>query len=153
MFLWSRFSLDSDSECTFMSLCPFACIGPPFYALCTEAENGVFFLWCLTASWWQHTIRYWHLDQVWSSLYPNSATFREPGTFVIGWDFPICHPDDVGSKMSQLNLIEGSLNSKLPTIWRVEKEMKSRWDEVKSRERRCNSRESQKKEDSRRAKC
>ena len=35
--------------------------------------------------------------------------------------------------------IEGSLNSKLPTIWRVEKQMKSRWDEVKSEERRCNS--------------
>ena len=36
-------------------------------------------------------------------------------------------------------LIEGSFNSKLPTIWRVEKQMKSRWDEVKSEERRCNS--------------
>ena len=36
-------------------------------------------------------------------------------------------------------MIEGSLNSKLPTIWRVEKQMKSRWDEVKSEERRCNS--------------
>ena len=31
--------------------------------------------------------------------------------------------------------IEGSLNSKLPTIWRVEKQI----DEVKSEERRCNS--------------
>ena len=36
-------------------------------------------------------------------------------------------------------IIEGSLNSKLPTIWRIEKQMKSRWDEVKSEERRCNS--------------
>ena len=35
-------------------------------------------------------------------------------------------------------VVEGSLNSKLPTIWRVEKQMKSRWDEVKSEERRCN---------------
>ena len=35
-------------------------------------------------------------------------------------------------------IIEGNLNSKLPTIWRVEKQMKSRWDEVKSEERRCN---------------
>ena len=38
-----------------------------------------------------------------------------------------------------LYIIEGSLNSKLPTIWRVEKQMKSRWAEVKSKERRCNS--------------
>ena len=36
-------------------------------------------------------------------------------------------------------IIEGSSNSKLPTIWRVEKQMKSKWDEVKSGERRCNS--------------
>ena len=36
------------------------------------------------------------------------------------------------------HFIEGSLNSKLPTIWRVENKMKSRWDEVKSEERRCN---------------
>ena len=38
-------------------------------------------------------------------------------------------------------IIEGSLNSKLPTIWRVEKqidEVKSE-DEVESEERRCNS--------------
>jgi len=35
-------------------------------------------------------------------------------------------------------IVEGSLNSKLPTIWRVEKQMKSRWDEIKSEERRCN---------------
>ena len=36
-------------------------------------------------------------------------------------------------------IFEGSLNSKLPTLWRVEKQLKSRWDEVKSEERRCNS--------------
>ena len=47
-------------------------------------------------------------------------------------------------------IIEGSLNSKLPTIWRVEKQMKSREmkysqkkvkseDEVEVEERRCNS--------------
>ena len=42
-------------------------------------------------------------------------------------------------KTHQWSIIEGSLNSKLPTIWRVEKQMKSRWDEVKSEERRCNS--------------
>ena len=36
-------------------------------------------------------------------------------------------------------LVIGNLNSKLPTIWRVEKQMKSRWDAVKSEERRCNS--------------
>ena len=35
---------------------------------------------------------------------------------------------------SYIQLVEGSLNSKLPTIWRVEKQMKSRWDEVKSEE-------------------
>ena len=56
------------------------------------------------------------------------------------------------------DMIEGSLNSKLPTIWRVEKEMKSRWDEVKSEEskvkrwsrvrrKKMQLRESQKKED------
>ena len=37
-----------------------------------------------------------------------------------------------------ISIIEGSLNSKLPTIWRVEKQMKSRWDEVTSKECRCN---------------
>ena len=46
-------------------------------------------------------------------------------------------------------MIEGSLNSKLPTIWRVEKQMKKQIDEcqkkvksedeVESEERRCNS--------------
>ena len=38
-------------------------------------------------------------------------------------------------------IVEGNLNSKLPTIWRVEKqidEVKSE-DEVESEERRCNS--------------
>ena len=34
----------------------------------------------------------------------------------------------------RINVVEGSLNSKLLTIWRVEKQMKSRWDEVKSEE-------------------
>ena len=43
------------------------------------------------------------------------------------------------AKASAHAIIEGSLNSKLPTIWRVEQQMKSRWDEVKSEERRCNS--------------
>jgi len=36
-------------------------------------------------------------------------------------------------------IMEESLNSKLPTIWKVEKQMKSRRDEVKSKERRCTS--------------
>jgi len=39
-------------------------------------------------------------------------------------------------KPSYFHIIEGSLNSKLPTIWRVEKQMKQA---VKSEERRCNS--------------
>ena len=44
------------------------------------------------------------------------------------------------SHPSIIHMIEGSLNSKLPTIWRVWKSRwKSRWEEVKSEERRCNS--------------
>ena len=39
-------------------------------------------------------------------------------------------------------------NSKLPTIWRVEKQLTKQRDEVKSEERRCNSAKSQKKADS-----
>ena len=54
------------------------------------------------------------------------------GFFVIvSMDFSKVGPEAI--------VIEGSFNSKLPTIWRVEKQMKSRWDEVKSEERRCNS--------------
>ena len=36
-------------------------------------------------------------------------------------------------------IFQRSLNSKLPRIWRVEKQMKNRWNEIKSGERRCNS--------------
>ena len=37
------------------------------------------------------------------------------------------HCDTVGRVLHNIyDMIEGSLNSKLPTIWRVEKQMKSR---------------------------
>ena len=55
-----------------------------------------------------------------------------PGAPLDRWG-PLVPLPDAG-----IDIIEGSLNSKLPTIWRVEKQMKSRWDEVKSEERRCN---------------